>query len=134
MQAGLEELKRRGVQLVAVGQGSEEEAAHYCGRYASGFPCLGDPDRSSYRSLGLARGSWWSTVVKPFVTDTRESLRLVRRADLRASQLEATDVLQLGGVAIVDSEGALRFLHVAETPADIPSNEEIFAALDAIAS
>ena len=134
VQSGLEEFQRRGVQLVAVGQGTEEEAAHYCGRYSSGFPCLGDPDRSSYRALGLARGEWWSMVIKPFFTDTRESLRLIRQADLRASQLDATDVLQLGGVAIVDRDGVLRFLHVAGTPADIPSNEEIFAALDALPS
>ena len=134
MQSGLEEFQRRGVNLVAVGQGTEEEAAHYCGKYAAGFPCLGDPDRSSYRALGLGRGDWWSIVVKPFFTDTRESVRLIRQADLGASQLEATDVLQLGGVAIVDSQGVLRFLHVAETTADIPTNEEIFTALDALAS
>lgn len=133
MRSGLEEFRRRGAQLVAVGQGTEDEAEHYCAGYASGFPCLGDPDRSSYRALGLARGDWWSTVVKPFFTETRESLRRVRDADLGASQLRATDVLQLGGVAIVDAAGALRFLHVAETTADIPSNEEIFAALDALA-
>ena len=67
MQAGLEEFQRRGVQLVAVGQGTEEEAAHYCGRYSSGFPCLGDPDRSSYRALGLVRSEWWSMVVVPLI-------------------------------------------------------------------
>lgn len=132
MREGLAEFEKRGARLVAVGQGSEEETARYCGEYARGFPCLGDPDRSSYRALGLRRGDWWSVVVKPFFTDTRESLRLVRNADLGASQLEASDVLQLGGVAIVDRAGVLRFLHVAETTADIPSNEEICAALDAL--
>ena len=132
MQEALGEFEKRGARLVAVGQGTEEEAAEYCGRWASGFPCLGDPDRSSYRALDLARGSWWKTVVKPFFTDTRESLRLIRKADLRASQLESSDVLQLGGVAIVDAGGVLRFLHVAETTADMPSNDEILAALDAL--
>lgn len=127
---GLEAFQRRGARLVAVGQGNEEEVARYCSRYASGVPCLGDPQRAGYRALALKRGSWWSTVVKPFFTDPRESFRLVRNADLAASQLEASDVLQLGGVAIFDRGGVLRFLHVAETTADIPSNAEICAALD----
>lgn len=134
MQSGLAEFEARGAQLVAVGQGSEEEAGRYCAEYASGFPCLGDPDRTSYKHLGLERGDWWTTVVKPFFTDTRESVRLVRSADLAASQLDASDVLQLGGVAIVDREGVLRYLHVAKTTADLPPNEEMFGALDALAS
>jgi peroxiredoxin len=132
VQRALRDFERRGAQLVAVGQGSEEEAAHYCGQYASGFPCLGDPSRASYELLGLKRGGWWSIVVKPFLTDTRESLRLIRDADLEASRLESTDVLQLGGVAIVDREGVLRFLHVAESTDDMPSNDEILAALDTL--
>jgi hypothetical protein len=132
--SGLEEFERRGAQLVAVGQGSEAETARYCSEHAQGFPCLGDPERAGYRALGLARGGWWSTVLKPFVTDTRESLRLVRNADLAASQLESSDVLQMGGVAIVDRDGVMRFLHVAETTADIPSNPEIYAALDGLSA
>ena len=134
MTSGLDEFERRDAQLVAVGQGTEEEAARYCADHARGFPCLGDPKRSGYRALGLARGSWWSTVLKPFLTDTRESFRLVRSADLAASQLESSDVLQMGGVAIVDREGVMRFLHVAETPADIPTNLEIFEALDRLSA
>ena len=130
MQGGLEEFRRRGAQLVAVGQGTEEEAGHYCAKFASGFPCLGDPDRSGYRALSLKRGSWWSTVFRPFFTAPAESLRLIRNADLGASRLPSSDVLQLGGVAIVDRRGRLRFLHVAQTTADIPSNAQICAALD----
>jgi len=132
VQGALEEFQRRGARLVAVGQGTEDEAAHYCGKYAPGVPCLGDPDRSSYKALGLGRGKWWSMVVTPLWTDTRVAVQRIRRADLRASQLDASDVLQLGGVAIVDREGVLRFLHVAETTDDIPSNDEIFAALDSL--
>ena len=134
MQGGLEEFRRRGVQLVAVGQGSEDEVAHYCGKHASGFPCLGDPDRSGYRALGLRRGSAWSIMMKPFFTDPLESLRLIGSADLKASQLKSSDVLQMGGVAIVDSTGTLRFLHVAEATADMPSNDEIFTALERLAA
>jgi hypothetical protein len=134
VQAGLAEFERRGAQLVAVGQGSGQETAHYCGQIAKGFPCLGDPERAGYRELGLRRGSWWTTVLKPFVTEPRESFRLVRSADLAASQLEASDVLQMGGVAVVDTKGVLRALHVAETTADMPTNDEIFAALTRLES
>jgi hypothetical protein len=134
VQGGLEDFRRRGAQLVAVGQGTEEEAGHHCAKYAAGFPCLGDPGRAGYRAFGLRRGSWWSVVVRPFFADTAESLRLIRRADLAASQLPSSDVLQMGGVAIVDRAGRLRFLHVAQTTADLPSNAEICEALDRLPS
>ena len=134
MRRGLAEFQRRGARLVAVGQGSEEEVVRYCAPFVSGFPCLGDPQHAGYRALALKRGSWWATVVKPFFTEPRESFRLVRNADLAASQLASSDVLQLGGVAIVDRAGVLRFLHVAQTTADIPSNDEICAALDSLAA
>ena len=133
MRGGLAEFERRGARLFAVGQGSEAEVVRYCTPLASGVTCLGDPERAGYRALALQRGSWWTTVVKPFLTDPAESFRLVRNADLAASRLAASDVLQLGGVAIVDGAGVLRFLHVAQTTADIPSNAEICAALDELA-
>lgn len=130
MQADLGEFRRRNVAVVAIGQGTGEQAAHYCNRAQAGFPCLGDPARSGYRALGLARGSWWSVVLRALVTRPVDTLRQIAKADLAASRLEASDVLQLSGVAIVAQGGELRFLHVAESPEDIPANREIFRALD----
>ena len=130
MQKNLEEFQRRDVAVVAIGQGTGEQAAHYCGRANAGFPCLGDPERQGYRSLGLSRGTWWSVVFRALVTRPIDTLGQIAKADLAASRLEASDVLQLGGVAIVAKGGRLRFLHVAESPEDIPSNDEIFGALD----
>ena len=134
VQADLEEFDRRGVRLVAVGQGTGDEAAHYCGKLGASFPCLGDPDRSAYQGLALRRGTWWSVVGKALLTQPAETIRRIRDADLEAARLAATDVLQLGGVAIVEQGGTMRFLHVAESPDDIPPNAEIFSALDQLAA
>ncbi len=68
MQADLGEFERRGVRVVAVGQGTAEEAAHYCEKAGAGFPCVGDPRREGYRALALPRGTWWSVVLRSLVT------------------------------------------------------------------
>ena len=45
--------------------------------------------------------------------------------------LTSSDVMRLGGVALVDKGGTFRFVHRAEEPSDIPSNAEMLAAFDA---
>ncbi len=134
MQKGIEGFRGRGVQIIAIGQGTGDEAAHYCGKAGAEFPCLGDPHRESYASLGLQRGTWWNIVMKDLLLDPVETVKLIMKADLKAAALPASDPLQLGGVTIVDAEGTLRYRHVAQKTADMPSNEEIFAALDQLAA
>ena len=73
-------------------------------------------------------------MLRSLVTRPVETLRRIGDADLSAAQLPASDVLQLGGVAIVDAGGTLRYLHVAESPEDIPPNSEVFGALDRLAA
>ena len=69
-------------------------------------------------------------MLRSMITNPLDSLEKMRHADLAASQLEASDVLQLGGVTIFRRGGELAFLHVAQAPDDIPSNAEVFAALE----
>ena len=130
MQSELDGFRQRGASVVAVGQGTAEEAAHYCEKAGAEFPCIGDAGREAYRVLSLKRGSWWTVMLRSMLTKPLESFAQIRNADLAASQLAASDVLQLGGVAIVRRGGALSFLHVAEAPDDIPSNASVFDALD----
>ena len=49
---------------------------------------------------------------------------------MKGAQLDSTDVLQLGGIAIVDREGTLRGMHRAQSPEDMPPAREVanFAA------
>ena len=55
---------------------------------------------------------------------------IFKGADLKASASPRSDVQRLGGVAIVDREGTLRYLRRAERSDDQPPNAELLAALD----
>ena len=66
------------------------------------------------------------------MTDPLETFRQIAKADMRGAMLAASDVLRLGGVAIVGEGGVLRYLHRGEEPRDIPSNADVLAAVDSL--
>ena len=134
VQGEIEGYEARGAQVIAIGQGTGDEAAHYCGKAGAEFDCLGDPEKEAYQLNGLERGSWWSVMLKDMIVHPVESVSLIAQADLKAAQLPASDPLQLGGVAIVDREGVVQYRHIARRPDDVPSNQEIFDALDRMAA
>lgn len=132
MQRDLSEFESRDAQMVAIGQGSGEQAAFYCDKAKVTFPCLGDPEREAYRKAGMERGNWWNVAIRNMILNPRESFSQIAEADLRAAALPASDPLQLGGLLIIDSAGCLRFRHLATRPDDLPENPEIWRALDEI--
>lgn len=132
MQRHHEEFAARGARVVAVAQGSGDEAARFCRRQGIAFACLGDPERAAYRRFALPRDSWWNVTAAPFLEDPALALRRIRQASLRGSLMHHSDVLQLGGVAVIDRGGVLRYLHRARRTDDYPPSSELIAALDRI--
>jgi peroxiredoxin len=130
LQASITEFTRRGMQVVAVGQGTGDEADKFCTQWGIGLPCLGDPERSTYQEYGLRRGGWWSVLFRSLLTRPIHTLRLLLDADLEGVRLTSTDLLQLPGVAIVEWGGTLRAIHVATRPEDMPPPSEVCAAID----
>ncbi len=124
------EFRARGVEVAAVGQGTGEEAARFCRGLGVESPCLGDPGRGAYRAFGLLRDGWWNVTAKPFLEDPGLAWRRIRNASLKGSLMRHTDVLQLGGVAIVDTQGVLRYLHVSRRTDDLPPMPDVLAELD----
>jgi hypothetical protein len=124
------DFEARGAQLVAVGQGSGEEAARICRSLEVPCRCLGDPGKQAYRAFGLARDGWWNVTAKPFLEDPRLAFDRIRNASLKGSLMPHSDVLQLGGVAIVDREGILRYLHRSRKIDDLPATSALLAELD----
>ena len=122
--------EQRGLRVVAVGQGTGEQARSFCDAWGVDYPCLGDVRRNGYKALELKRGNWWTVALRAVVTRPIEALSLIAKADMKGAQLDSTDVLQLGGICIVDSEGRLRGLHRCESPEDMPPAGEVaeFAA------
>lgn len=125
MQQSLGKFEERGLRVVAIGQATGAEARSFCDEWGVEYPCVGDPRRRGYRSLGFGRGGWWNIAVRSLVTNPIETVRLIGQADRRGAQLKSTDIFQLGGIAIVDRGGTVRALHRAQSPQDMPSVEEV---------
>jgi hypothetical protein len=127
VQEQLGEFEKRGLRVVAVGQGTGEEAKSFCDGWGVTYPCLGDARRGGYKALELTRGNWWTVVLRGVVTRPFETAALIAKADMKGAQLDSTDVLQLGGIGIVDRDGTLRGIHRAESPEDMPPASEVAA-------
>jgi hypothetical protein len=125
-----EEFERRGALVVAVGQGTGVEAARFCRSLKVETPCLGDPGRDAYAAFGLPRDRWWNVTARPFLESPALAWSRIRHASLKGSLMRHTDVLQLGGTAIVDTRGVLRWLQVSQQTDDYPASEGILAQLD----
>jgi len=129
VQKELDDFESRDLRVVAIGQGTGEEAAGFMQKWGVTFPCFGDPRAVAYDAFGMLRGNWWTIMLRSMLTEPVKSLGLIAQADMTGARLAAADVLRLGGVAIVEKGGGLRFVHRALEPADIPSNQEVFEAV-----
>lgn len=132
MQSDLKEFESRDAKLVAIGMGTGEEASALAESLGLGFPLLGDPEHGVYDAFGLGREGWLGLMLRPVLENPLGAVRDIAEADLKASINPRSDVKRLGGVAIVDSGGVVRWLHRAQRTDDIPSNAVLLAAVDAI--
>ena len=128
MQRALPAVTAAGAHVVAIGQGTAEEASRVCQQAGVTFPCLGDPEKASYRAYGLRRAGWREIVVDP-IREGSEAMKKGHRVSLRGSLMRHSDWFQLPGVAIVDRAGVVRYLHQARHSGDIPDPAEVIAAL-----
>lgn len=131
MQGALETVTRHGAQVVAIGQGTAAEAARVCAPMGVTYPCLGDPEKTSYRAYGLRRAGWREIVLDP-MRHGNEAIRKGYTVSLRGSLMRHSDWFQLPGVAIVDRAGIVRFLHQATHSGDIPSTQAVIASARAL--
>ena len=128
MQREAAAVEARGAQVVAIGQGTAKEAAGVCAQMQIGYPCLGDPERASYRAFGLRRGGWREIVLDPIRAGNR-AMQEGYRVSIRGSLMRHSDWFQLPGVAIVDRDGIVRYLHQARHSGDVPPAPVVVAAL-----
>ena len=124
-------IRDRGGEVVAIGQGPTKSAERICGSVGVTFPCLGDPDKASYRSFGLPRGGLREILVEPMRAGN-QAVRAGHRVSVRGSLMSDSDWFQLPGLAIVDRDGTLRYLHCSRHAGDLPPTATVLAALDAV--
>ena len=132
MQRRLGDFRRRGANVVAIGQGTGEEAARIARMLKLEFACYGDPEHRAYRALELERTGAFGLTLAPFLDDPLGALRNLAQADLRAAANPRSDVYRLGGALVADRAGEIRFLYRSRSTTDVPETDAILAAIDAI--
>lgn len=128
VQNELDRFNSQRIQVVAIGQGSGQEARLYAEKWGVEFPVLGDPKRAAYKAFGLLGSNWTNLFWSPLLREPRLTLSRLAAADFGGSVLKASDPLQLGGVAILDRQGIVQYLHRAQTADDNPSNDAVLEA------
>lgn len=125
MREAAPQINALGAKVVAVATGAPHQARRLMSMGIP-FPCLVDPDKNLYRELGIARiapTQWF----RP--STWGRYLRGLSRA--RPGRFTG-DVLQAPGVAIIDPEGLIRYLHRGTTLGDYPPVGEVVAELQQI--
>lgn len=89
------------------------------------IPLYGDPHRAVYEAFGFGRASLARVWLDPRVWMRYAKLLARGRRFTRIEQ----DTLQLGGDAVIDAEGRLRWIYRSRGPEDRPSVEELIAAI-----
>jgi hypothetical protein len=122
----LPEIRRRGAELIIVGNGRPEHAIDFRDSEHVESPLYVDPQLRAYADAGLKRGLRSS--FSPGVI-----LRGVR-ALVEGKRQGATmgDPWQQGGVFIIGPGNRVDFAYISEEAGDHPSAEAIFSALDKI--
>lgn len=117
------EIEAAGARLVFIGNGSTAFARHFQETLVPDCEVLTDPSTASYALLGARRGAWavWSPRSWP------AGLRAVR-GGFRQTRTQGHAYL-LGGVAILDSDGAVRWTYVSRYAGDHPHPAQVIAAV-----
>ena len=118
------EIEAAGARLVFIGNGNTASARNFKETWVPDCEVLTDPSTASYALLGARRGAWavWSPRSWP------ARLRAVR-GGFRQTRTQGQPYL-LGGVAILDSGGAVRWTYVSRYAGDHPDPAQVVAAVN----
>lgn len=119
-----DEIRKRGAELVIVGNGAAHFAQAFREDFALDGPILVDPELRAYRAAGLRRG-------RVEVLSPRMGLNAARalRKGFRQEGVQG-DPWQLGGVFVLRAGGELTYRYASREAGDHPPVEAILAALD----
>ncbi len=127
MRERLTQFEALGVRLACVVQGTAEEAARFCARHGLERICIPDPDKESYRLIGLGRTPWRNIL---FASEALRRRRAEAKAagcqnSLRGTFQKHSDVRQLSGAALIAQGGEILWLHRGTHTGDLPSADEL---------
>jgi hypothetical protein len=118
-------LGEHGIDLACVVQGTKEEAGVFWP-----FPEIGyipDPEKESYKLIGLERTS----LLKIFCPDRELKARRAEvsamgcAVDRKGTTSRSSDVLQLPGLALIDADRKILWLHRGKSTGDLDLSETL---------
>jgi hypothetical protein len=124
----LAEIRRRGAELVIVGNGRPGHAIDFRDSEHVTCPLYVDPELRAYAAAGLKRGLRSS--LSPGVI--LRGLRAFAEGQRQGATMG--DPWQQGGVFIICPGNRVEFAHISEEAGDHPSVEAILSALDKLGS
>lgn len=125
MQEALDEIDE--VRTVAVMPGSVELLSTLRDKLGLTVPLLSDPDWDLHRRYGMQRGSRREIYLS--LSTWKAYARLARHWSLKRP---SEDIFQLGGTAVVNGGGVLRWLHRSRNPADYAEPGDVVEAVAAL--
>lgn len=120
-----DEFDERGAQIVAIGMGIPEMAAHFREERDVSFPLIVDRTKETYRALDMKRGNLWDITGPQNWSRFAKGILTGHGVDLRPKQ----DPQQMGGAIVVDAGGEIRYAFRATAAKETPEIEELLAAL-----
>lgn len=117
-----------GARLVAIGQGTPEEAGRFRRRLRIGLQVLTDADRVTYLWAGTKLATL-DELIGPLMVG-RALVRMARQRVVVGHN--TADEAQLGGSIVVTADGRVPFAHISRDASDVASPADILAAIEAI--
>ncbi|HUI10852.1 MAG TPA: AhpC/TSA family protein [Bacteroidota bacterium] len=124
-----ERLGAAGIDLVCVVQGTEEEVRTFWPFQV--IRCVPDPDKRSYRLIGLERTSLLKIFFPVDALKKRRAEATSRGCamDSRGTAARSSDILQLPGFALLDREGKILLIHRGKHTGDLDLSEGLVEQL-----
>jgi peroxiredoxin len=135
LRLGYPEIKRRGAEVFQITGTPPAQGALYARRFTLPFPYLCDGDHAVHRRYGLTTKGMLAAL-----KDGLESFPRMLTGIVKGEQPSPLPYLPQGMIEatmeqamfLVGRDGRVRFRHVADVHAHIPSNEVLLRALDAL--
>lgn len=115
-----------GGQVAVVTMGQPDQARKFREYYKLPFVLLSDPDQAAYRAFHVPRGGilsvagpgMWAAGAQSFFKHGVGAI--------------VGDPYQLPGSFVIDRAGKIAFAHRGKSSADVPTNDELVAALEGL--